>query len=52
MCSSHGDFCDCCPHHSKVEGEDPGNEVVALSTATFLSLLCSSSYVFNKLALL
>ena len=52
MCSSRGDFCDHCPHHSNVEGEDPGNEVVALSIATFLSLLCSVSFFFNKLALL
>ena len=52
MCSSRGDFCGYCPHHSNVEGEDPGNEVVALSIATFLSLLCSVSFFFNKLALL
>lgn len=30
MCSSRGDFCGYCPHHSNVEGEDPGNEVVSV----------------------
>ena len=50
LCWLHRDFRDYCPLHSRVEGEDPGNDVVTLSTTTFLPLLCSS--FFNKLALL